>query len=59
MVQLRSLCIALTFCVLHVTHPPLNLCTLTGQPLEPWCHELLSWASMRGQLLQRTVHGMM
>jgi len=32
---------------------------LPGQPLHPWRHELLSWASMRGQLLQRTVHGMM
>jgi hypothetical protein len=30
-----------------------------GQPLHNWSHELLAWASMRGQLLQRTVHGMM
>jgi hypothetical protein len=32
---------------------------LAGQPLHAWRHELLAWASMRGQLLQRTVHGMM
>eukprot|EP00879_Flechtneria_rotunda_P010664 GHRR01011145.1.p1 GENE.GHRR01011145.1~~GHRR01011145.1.p1 ORF type:complete len:1109 (+),score=334.63 GHRR01011145.1:1762-5088(+) len=30
-----------------------------GAVLAPWLHELLSWASMRGQLLLRTVHGMM
>lgn len=32
---------------------------MAGAALHPWLHELLAWASMRGQLLQRTVHGMM
>eukprot|EP00878_Enallax_costatus_P035858 GHUV01040099.1.p1 GENE.GHUV01040099.1~~GHUV01040099.1.p1 ORF type:complete len:197 (-),score=54.73 GHUV01040099.1:402-992(-) len=30
-----------------------------GGELHGWLHEMLSFASMRGQLLQRTVHGMM
>lgn len=28
------------------------------KPLYHWRHEFLDWASMRGQLLKRTVHGM-
>lgn len=39
-----------------------NVCcfaAVLGGELHPWLHELLSFASMRGQLLQRTVHGMM
>lgn len=33
-------------------------CITQGAPLHHWRHEFLVWASMRGQLLQRTVHGM-
>lgn len=36
------------------------LCTASADgDLHPWLHEMLTFASMRGQLLQRTVHGMM
>lgn len=37
----------------------LGLIVCAGGELHPWLMEMLSFASMRGQLLQRTVHGMM
>lgn len=54
-VQLRVLCLLVTAAAAVVCW----LVKSAGQPLHKWCHELLAWASMRGQLLQRTVHGMM
>lgn len=35
------------------------VCMCAGRPLEQWRQQFLIWASMRGQLLQRTVHGIM